>query len=212
MDNSERFRKLFEDLEGRKQSLGKEADRFPRTKEEYLEKDTEERLGIAKDVLSTYSRVHRHEAYRYKDEWVRTEIKPTDKPEETLVGNVAYRPEQHPVFKEDEAIPEGIGIRVRAYDAEADMYSEDMSLGELRKGIYRDAEGEQHEGWHVWLRGSGAGTVTAVLDSQRGQEMVEFVDTAVIGAIEGVISKHRQFLGGQAVEASSQAVGSSPSQ
>lgn len=205
MDDSTRYHELFESLEEQRRRLGETASKFPPTAAEYLEKDTEARLSLAKNILKEYRNVPRYGAGKDGgNNWEQVKVKPTDRPGNTLVGKVAYHPEHDPGYMERERKPEGIAVNVRAHDPQTGENSDSLDLGELREGTYRDAEGEQRVGWHVWIGGSGNDTVTAVLDSQRGQEMVEFVDAAVIGVIEGVITEHRKFLGSQALEGAAQ--------
>jgi hypothetical protein len=193
MDNSKRYDDLFEDIEATKKRTGETADKFPKSKEEYLVLDLEERLGVAKAMLKTYAYLSRYEG---RGNYARASIEPADRPGLKLSISVAYLCEKKKIRDYEENVPEGIGIWARAYDPATRISSNATKLGELREGKFTDSEGEKQKGWHLHINED----TTVTLESSRGQEALEFVDAAATGLIEGIIDKNRKLLGNTALE------------
>jgi hypothetical protein len=220
MVGMQRFEGLVEDIEKQKnrreeeqRQIGEKASAFP-TREEYLEKHTEERLTAAKEILAEYAVVSVYT--RDTSTWAVAHIDPNDEqhPGITLTARVGYRAEDDITERVGEGrrahsrtvrtIPESIPVQVYARDAKSGLTSETQGLGQFREGTYVDEEGERQDGWHVFRRSKGRyeedkGS-TLTLQSKLGQDMLEFVDAAVLGLIDGVVSEQRKFIGGQAVE------------
>jgi hypothetical protein len=193
MVDIQRYEGLVESIERQKQEIGERASVYP-TREEYVGKDTEERLGAAKDILAKYTG---------DDKWAGATIGHEDQehPGVTLEARVRYGEKRD--ITERVGIPERIIVNAFAQDAANGLRSDTRVLGQLREGAYTDEEGEPQQGWHVFrlqsdFRLDEGDTLT--LQSQLGQDMVEMVDAAVLGLIDGVISDQRRFIGGQAIE------------
>jgi hypothetical protein len=199
-----KYSQLFDAIDRRKQKIGEAAAQFPKTKEEYLEKSVDERLGLAMVILKTYAEIGQHSPGP-----VAANIVPDDRPDMVLTGAVGYVPEE--TFQRYKHIPrrdyEYINVGVGAKDPATGIITngnERRHLGKIRAGSYIDGAGTRQEGWVVLLNDS-EGTMLPV-SSELGEELIEFVDAGVVGLIEGKISEHRKFLGDTALVGATEAI------
>lgn len=190
-----RYNRLFENLEYRKNKLIEDTRRFPASAEEYQALPVDERMAVAISALRQYGEHHSFSASYARV----VSIEPEERPGLTLGASVTYK------VKSDWGSgkrPEGIEVSVWARDPAAQVASHDeVLLGELRHGAYRDEEGEPQNGWHLVTDRDGS---TATLNSSRAVDALEFVDLAVTGIIDGELAAERKRLGGQAISGANQ--------
>ena len=192
------------DIERQKIFLGEQTISISATPEEYLSLEREDRMGMAMLVFSLYANVSRDQ----KPVTVQSAIAGVDgfHLEARLLYLEAGRGDPYPpgwerprIIVTPEVVDKESGIKSLARGSQgvllygkgnSDYYSQQVPS-------YRETLAAR-EGWHIETRG---GYAAHSLDEQIGKDIVSFIDAAVCEMIEGPVTRHRAYLGKQAVQA-----------
>jgi hypothetical protein len=205
------YENMVDSIVAEKQRMGEVAAPFPKSSKEYLELPLEERMNVATNVLKAYAPNATGYDHYGPGKPAPAELTPSDMPGVRLEGEVVHKKYMAGGPPRKQQRHGGIEVYVTAVDVATGVTSGRNNVnaytdgvGGRKRGPYTDANGETQTGWYAWSHYDGK---EHPLTSQFGKGLVEFVDAAVAGLLDGdMLAQHRQFIGSQAVESAIESV------